>query len=70
MHFDGPDPCQRVHGIIAATEAGAANQRNGIDAAILLSDVRSTAAERLTAVSRRLQDANIAPLGVVENFCA
>jgi Mrp family chromosome partitioning ATPase len=43
---------------------------NGIDAAILLSDVRSAAAERLTAVRRRLQDANIAPLGVVENFCA
>ena len=43
---------------------------NGIDAAILISDVRSAMAERLTAVSRRLQDANIAPLGVVENFCA
>jgi Mrp family chromosome partitioning ATPase len=43
---------------------------NGIDAAILLSDVRSAMAERLSAVSRRLLDANIAPLGVVENFCA
>ncbi len=43
---------------------------NGIDAVILILDVRSAAAERVSVVSRRLQDANIAPLGVVENFCA
>jgi Mrp family chromosome partitioning ATPase len=63
--------------LVDAGPAGAAEPQsnwlsargNGIDAAILLSDVRSAMAERLASVSRRLLDANIAPLGVVENFC-
>src|SRR5205085_1354379 len=47
-----------------------ASRANGLDAAILLSDVRSAAAGGLTAVSRRFADARIAPLGIAENFCA
>jgi Mrp family chromosome partitioning ATPase len=50
---------------------------NGLDAAILVCDVRSTqadgtsvVADRVASVSRRLMDSNIAPLGVAENFCA
>jgi MinD-like ATPase involved in chromosome partitioning or flagellar assembly len=43
---------------------------NGLDAAILACDVRSAEGERLTTLGRRLIDANIAALGVAENFCA
>jgi Mrp family chromosome partitioning ATPase len=43
---------------------------NGLDAAVVACDVRSAEAERLTSIGRRLMDANIAALGVAENFCA
>ncbi len=43
---------------------------NGLDAAILACDVRAAEGERLTTIGRRLMDANIAALGVAENFCA
>jgi len=45
-------------------------QGTGIDAAILISDTRAAANERLAAAGRRLLDSKIAPLGIVENFCA
>jgi Mrp family chromosome partitioning ATPase len=47
------------------TESG-----NGLEAAILVCDVRTAQADRVAGVSRRLMDAQIAPLGVAENFCA
>jgi Mrp family chromosome partitioning ATPase len=45
-------------------------QDSGIDAAVLISDARAAANERLTAAGRKLLDSKIAPLGIVENFCA
>lgn len=54
-------------------------QDSGIDAAILISDTRAAAGsgastqpsgERLAAAGRKLLDCKIAPLGIVENFCA
>jgi Mrp family chromosome partitioning ATPase len=41
----------------------------GFSAAVLMADVRSDDRGRLTALSKKLLDANIAPLGVAENFC-
>jgi Mrp family chromosome partitioning ATPase len=39
-------------------------------AAVLVADTRADDRQRLVALSRRLLDANIAPLGVAENFCS
>ena len=59
----GPAAAESPSGWLAA-------RGNGIDAAILVGDVRAAAADRIAIAGRRLMDANIAALGVAENFCA
>ena len=41
----------------------------GLDAAIMVSDARTTAPGRTAELQRRLLEANILPLGIAENFC-
>ena len=41
----------------------------GLDAAIVVSDARTTAPGRIAELHRRLQEAGIVPLGIAENFC-
>jgi Mrp family chromosome partitioning ATPase len=40
-----------------------------LDAAITVSDVRTTAPDRIADLQRRLLEARIVPLGIAENFC-
>ncbi len=57
-----PEETPELQGLFAAA--------GSFGAAVIVADVRADDRQRLTALSRRLQDANIAPLGVAENFCA
>ena len=41
----------------------------GCDAALMLCDARETKPAQLAEAQRRLLDASVTPLGVVENFC-
>ncbi len=57
-----PEETPELQGLFAA--------EGSFGAAVIVADVRADDRQRLTALSRLLLDANIAPLGIAENFCA